>query len=96
MEDLELGFFFFSIFSSHCMKHDSTKPGNKYKAKCERSEVPPWNPGQKFLKEAELFKMNRILPTRPLLLPCLLAWLFVCCLLAFACLAFYVSTDLAP
>ena len=49
------------------MQHGSTEPGNKNTAKYERSEVPLWNPGQKFLKEVELFKMNRILLTHHLL-----------------------------
>lgn len=75
-------FCFLVFFASlpRLIQHSSTELRNKNKAKYKRAEVALWNPGQKFLKAIELFKMNRILPTQ--VFPCL-AWclLFVCLVL---------------
>lgn len=85
-----LGVFF--SFSLHLMQNSSPEPGNTNKAKYKRSELPLWNPGQTFLKEIGLFKVNRVLPNPIVIVVCLPSFLFAVCLLVIACLAFYVST----
>lgn len=71
------GVFWYLSLSHHTLPNTGTQLRSKNKAKCKMREGALWNPGQKFLKEIKLLKMNRILPTQ--VFACLgLRLLFVC------------------